>query len=112
ALLNQERLIYFLNGSFIFPNGRRNRLQTHRSSFKFVDNGGQNPVIHFVQSVFIYVQGIQRIARNGRIDLTGTFYLRKVARSPKQRVGYTRRSAASSCNFISSLFVDLRIQNL
>ena len=56
ALLDEERLVDFLDGAGILAQGGGNGGQTHGASLELVDDGGQQFVVYLVQAVAVDVQ--------------------------------------------------------
>ena len=78
AFLYQKWFVNLLNGAFILAHGRSNGFQADRATFKFINNGAQNFIVHFIQAVFIHIQCIKGIFRYHCIDVAVAFYLRKI----------------------------------
>src|SRR5690606_38346808 len=106
TFLDQKGLVDFLNGSFVFSDRSGDGFQAYRAAAEFLDNGGKNLIVHFIQSVFIHVQRFQRILRNGGIDLTGALNLREVTCAAQQGVDNARCSPAPPGNLISCFLGD------
>ena len=79
AFFYEERFIYLLQRAGILAQGRCDGGQTYGSSFKLIDNGTQNLIIHFIESVSVDIQCFQCVTGNFRIDASRTFHLCKVA---------------------------------
>src|SRR3712207_124445 len=95
TLFDKERLIDLLDGSGVFAQRGSDGSQSHRTSFKLVDNGAQNLVVYLVEPVAVDVQRFEREPGNVRIDGACPFHLRKVPHTAKQGIGYTRSAAAA-----------------
>ena len=70
SLLDQVGFVHLLNGPGIFADGRGQRIGPDRTSFEFVDDGRQNPVVHIIQSLFVDFKGIQRVRSDPQIDVS------------------------------------------
>jgi len=108
TFLDEERFVNFFDGSFVFAHSGGNGFQAHRAAFKFIDNGGKDLVVHFIQTVLINVECIEGVFGNFRIDTAVAFNLCKIARTAQQGIGNTRGTAAAAGNFISALIADGR----
>src|SRR3712207_8282064 len=53
TLFDKERLIDLLDGSGVFAQRGSDGSQSHRTSFKLVDNGAQNLVVYLVEPVAV-----------------------------------------------------------
>ncbi len=78
AFHNQERFINFFNGSRVFTHRGCNGSKARPAPPEFIDDGGKDFIVHFVQPVFIHIQGCQGILGNGQIDGAVSFYLGKI----------------------------------
>ena len=93
ALFHKIWLIHFLDGAGVFAHRHSNSVEPNGTALKLVDDGEQNFIVDFVESVFVDVQCLKRIAGNGGVDFTGALHLGEVAHTAQQRVGDTGRTA-------------------
>ncbi len=77
-LLDKEWFIYFLNSTGFFSHGSCNGCNTYRATFEFINNGQQDAVIHFIEAVFIHIQGTEGVLGDTDIDDTIIEYLGKI----------------------------------
>ena len=78
SLLDQEWLIDLLYRTGVFPQGRGNGAQSDGASGELVYDGGEELVIHIVQSVTVDIQGFESIAGYRFVNGTGSLDLCKV----------------------------------
>src|ERR1022692_5111287 len=57
--LDQERLIYFLDGVGFLRQRRRQRVHSHRAALIFLDNSQEELAIHFIEAVTIHFEHLQ-----------------------------------------------------
>ena len=62
--LNQVWFVHFFNRSRFFSNRYSECIQPYRTALVFLDDGVQDPLVHFVESVFIHFKSTERILRN------------------------------------------------
>ena len=79
AFLNQERFIDFFHRTRVFTESRGNGGQAHRPSVELIDDGRENLVVDFIQTISVDVQGLEGITGNLDIDASIAFHLGKVA---------------------------------
>src|SRR5690606_27477342 len=79
ALLDQKRLIYFFNGFGIFTYSSCERRETNRASFEFINYGGKDLIVHFIQAMSINIKCLKAITSHLNIYLSVSFYLGKIA---------------------------------
>ncbi len=59
SFLDQERLVDLFDGPGFFSDGRSDRIDADRAALEFIDDGGQDPVVHLIQAVQVDIQGFQ-----------------------------------------------------
>ncbi len=92
ALHDEEWLVYLFHRSGILTDGGSYRGDAHRTSTELVDDGQQDAVVYFVQSVLVDVQCLQRYLGDVRINLSRTLHLGEVAYTAQQGIGDTGRT--------------------
>lgn len=97
---DQEGFVYFFDGAGFFAYGRGNSGYTHGAAFKFVNNSGQDAVIHFVEAVFVHIESGEAETSNFLIDHAGAFDLGEVADAAQQGIGNTRCAPAAPGDFV------------
>ena len=94
ALFHKIWLIHFLDGAGVFAHRHGNGVEPNGTALKLVDDGEQNFIVDFVESVVVDVQCLKRIAGNGGVDFTGALHLGEVAHTAQERVSDTQVDAA------------------
>ncbi len=61
SLFYKVRLVYFFYGSRILPDCGSYRTQSHRTSFKLIDNSVKYLVVYGIKTALVYVKSIQSI---------------------------------------------------
>src|SRR3569832_1788196 len=100
TILYKKRFIHFFNSSRFFTYGSGNGINSYRPAFEFVNDAGKNAVVHFIESMSVYIKSGKCMMRNIEINGSRTFHLCKVAHTAKKRIGNTRSSAAAAAYFI------------
>ena len=102
----KEWLINLLNGSSILTDSCSDGSDTHRTSAELIDDGEQNLVIDFVETILIDIKCCQGNLCDLGINHTITLNLRKVAHTAQQRIGDTWRSTRTTSYLECSIFCD------
>lgn len=79
---------HFLQRAGVFPYGGSQRGDAYRTAAEFVDQSREHPVVHFIQTVFIYREGFEADQGNVPVDGPRALYLGKVADAAQQGIGY------------------------
>src|SRR6185295_15627536 len=77
TFLYQERLVDFFNGLCFFAYGCSNGGESDRTTLEFFDNGTQNPVVHIIQTIFIYIKRLEGHLGNGFFMVPSPFICAK-----------------------------------
>ena len=93
ALHDEERLVHLLHGASILAHSRGDGGDAHRTTLELVDDGQQDLIVDFIETVLVDVQGCQGDLRDLRIDLAVALHLSEVSHSSQQGVGDTWRSS-------------------
>ena len=56
TFFNQERFVYLFDCSGIFTQSGGNGSKSYRTTLELIDNGTEDLVVHFIQSVFVDIQ--------------------------------------------------------
>ena len=83
SLLYQKRFIHIFDGAGFFANSGGDGIQTHGSALEFFNNGKQNAVVHFIQTVFIHIQRAQGMFGNPHIDNAVAKHLGEITHTSK-----------------------------
>ena len=105
---DQERFVNFFQGARIFTHGSGQRANSHRPPFEGSDERTQNLVVYSIQPPLVNLQFIQRETRDFQVDASVSQHLRKVPHPLQERIGDTRRTAASQGNLIRRIPVNLQ----
>jgi len=112
SVLNQERLVDFLEGPHVFADRRGNRADTHRSAIELLDDRLEDPRVHVVEPELIHFEQLERISRDLAIDAPAGAHLGEVSNSAQQPVGDARSAARSLGDLLRSILVDLDLHHL
>ena len=96
SLHYQEWLIYLLNSAGVFAYGCCYGGYSHRAALELIDDGKQNLIIDFIETILVDVQCRQGYLCNLSVNHAVALHLCKVAHSAQQCIGYTWRSARAS----------------
>ena len=96
TFLDEERLIDFFDSSRFFPNGRGDRIDPDGTALEFLNDGGEDAVIHLIQAVQVYIQGLQGKLGDFDGDRPVAFNLCEIPDPSQQQVGDTWRTAAAA----------------
>lgn len=110
SLHDEERLVHLLDGSGILADGRSYRRHSHGTPAELVDDGQENLIVGFIESVLVDIQSLESHLRYLARDASVALYLRKVAHTAQQRVGYSGRSAAAFRYLHGGIVVDGHLQ--
>ena len=89
ALHDEERLVYLLYRSAIFSDGRGDSRDTHGSTLELIDDGEQDLIVDFIESILVDIQGGQGYFRDVTVYSSTTLYLCEVAYPSQQGIGNT-----------------------
>ena len=64
SLLNEKRLVHFLERIRVLANGYGDRVQSHRTTVELLDDRLEHARIHVVEAEFIHIQHRQRLTRD------------------------------------------------
>ena len=87
SLHDEERLIDLLYGACILADGGGDGRDAHGPALELVDDGQQDAVVYFVQTVLVDVQCGQRQLGDVDVDAAVTLYLCEVAYTAQQGIG-------------------------
>src|SRR5699024_4344091 len=109
-LHDQIRFINLFDRAGFFAHSSTNGSDSNRSTLKFINNCRKNPIVHFIQSVFIYIQSIERKSRDLKVYGTGSLDLCKISYPPKKGICDPWCSSASTGDFHRSFLINGNIQ--
>ncbi len=69
SLLYQERLVHFLYRAGVLAQSRSNGAESHGSSSEFIYYRGKYLIVHLVEAVAVYVEGLEREAGYLGVDV-------------------------------------------
>ena len=104
--------IHIFNRAFLFADGDGKILQADGMAFETDDDGFQDAVVHFVQTVRIDVQHGEGLVGNVRRNDGLFFDLREIADPFDEIVGDTRRASGALRNDFKTAWFRLKTKNL
>ena len=93
ALHDEEGLVHLLHGAGILAHGSGDGCDAHRTTLELVDDGQQDLIVDFIETVLVYIQGRQGNLGDLGVDLAVALHLCEVPHASEQCVGDTWRSS-------------------
>ena len=84
--------VNILHGAGVLSDGSSYGSNAHRSTLELVDDGGENLIIDFIESIFINIEGSKGYLSDVGVDITIAPYLSKITDAAQQSVCNTRRT--------------------
>src|SRR5699024_10189501 len=110
SFLNQIRFINIFNGSWVFPNGCCQSIQTYRPSCKFFNNSGKQQPVCLIQPISVHFQKVHSKVGHVPGNLSVIFHFGKNPYSLQKSVGKTRSSSETSGHLQSPFPINLLSQ--
>ena len=104
--LYEIRLVNILKRYRFLADCCRKRFKSYGTAAVKVDYCFKHPAVDIVESQLVYFKARQGVRGDVRVYLTHTLYLRKVAYTLEQPVGYTRCPARAGRYFMRAVGVD------
>ena len=98
TLHNQEWLIDLLYSTGIFTDGCGDGSDSYRTTTELVDDGKQDLIVDFIETILVDIQGSQGNLGNLCVNLAIAFHLGEVSYTAQQGVGNTGRTTTATCN--------------
>ena len=111
SIFQKVRFIHIFQRSGIFSKSRCQRIQSHRTSCKFLNDRSQDPSVRLIQSIFIHFQKIQCKYCHILGNFSIIFYLREIPDTFQQSIRKTRCSSGTSGQFHGPFCINLYAQN-
>src|SRR4051812_39805204 len=86
SVLDEERLVDFLERSRILADRRGDGTDAHRPAVELLDDGLEDPRVHVVEPELIDLEQLQRVGGDFAIDRSARPYLGEVADASQQPV--------------------------
>src|SRR5208282_389256 len=112
SLLQQVRLVNFLDGVGFLADRGGKTLDADRSTVELVDYRTENRAVHLVEAGRVDFEQFERAQRDFARHDRRLVDLREVAHAPQQAVGDARRPARARSYFSGSAFVDRHLQQI
>ena len=112
SLLHQVGLVDFLYSVALFADCGREAFTPDRAAIEFVDDGGENRAIHFVEAHRIDLQQLERAKRDLARDDRLLVHLREVTDTSQQPIRDARRAAGARRDFVGTVIIETNLQQL
>src|SRR5664279_3884452 len=86
SFLYQEGFVHVFDRAGFFADSRGDGIEADRTAFEFFDDGGQDAVVHFVQTVFVYIQRAESMFGDAHINDAVPKHLCKIAYPSQQAI--------------------------
>src|SRR6266511_1727826 len=109
--LHQVRLVHVFHSVRLFPHGRRERGQSHRTSLELAHERFQDRDVELVQSSLVHLEQRQGLAGSVQGDPAVAPHLGEIADPSKEPVGDPWRPSRPSGDLAGALRIDLHPQD-
>ena len=109
--LDQKRLVDFLDGVGVFGDGGGQGFDTDWTTLMALDDGKQKFAVHFVETVAVDFEHLQRGVRAGLVDGAVAADLSVVAHATQQAIRDARSAARTASDFGGAIAVNRDAKN-
>ena len=102
-LLDEVGLVHLLERTGVLPDRDREVGEPRGASAEFLDEGRQDAHVHFVETVPVHVQGVQRPVGDGGSDASVRFDFGEVPGAAQEAVRNAGRAAAAPRDLVRAL---------
>ena len=112
SLLYQERFIHLLQCAGILSQRCGDSRKTHRSSLEFINNSEKNPIVDFIKSIPVDIEGFKSVTGYIKVDSPSALHHCEIPHPSQKGICNSRSASASQSYFQSGIIRYLHIQKL